>query len=196
VNTDVSAQATVDAPGGDSRPGLSPGWVMARRHLGGAGPSRLIMVPNSPQCAPRAPGCLHHHMRRTALQVGAGACCVPGNGPYVPWAAGQRLVAGDRGTGVHYAAGAGRATIPADGQDVLLRDGVSRLVTVNKDFELVGTASNLPSCRPWYRRPAGRGPEPGSAAERRTRPANQIPATRHAGRSWLGASGCLPRPGP
>jgi hypothetical protein len=29
VNTDVSAQATVDVPGGDSRPGLSPGWVMA-----------------------------------------------------------------------------------------------------------------------------------------------------------------------
>jgi hypothetical protein len=30
VNTDASAQATVDASGGDSRPGLSPGWVVAR----------------------------------------------------------------------------------------------------------------------------------------------------------------------
>jgi hypothetical protein len=29
VNTDASAQATVDAPGGDSRSGLSPGWVVA-----------------------------------------------------------------------------------------------------------------------------------------------------------------------
>jgi hypothetical protein len=29
VNTDASAQATVDAPGGDSRTGLSPGWVKA-----------------------------------------------------------------------------------------------------------------------------------------------------------------------
>jgi hypothetical protein len=28
VNTDASAQATVDAHGGDSRPGLSPGWVV------------------------------------------------------------------------------------------------------------------------------------------------------------------------
>jgi alpha-1,2-mannosyltransferase len=29
VNTDASAQATADAPGSDSRPGLSPGRVMA-----------------------------------------------------------------------------------------------------------------------------------------------------------------------
>jgi hypothetical protein len=29
VNTDASGQATVDTPGGDSRPGLSSGWVAA-----------------------------------------------------------------------------------------------------------------------------------------------------------------------
>ena len=37
--------------------------------------------------------------------------------------------------------------------NVLLREGISRLVAANKDFELVGVASDLPPCwfgaRPW-----------------------------------------------
>ena len=36
--------------------------------------------------------------------------------------------------------------------NVLLREGVSRLVASNQDFELVGTASDLPSCLPWWPR--------------------------------------------
>jgi hypothetical protein len=46
VNTDVSAQATVDAPGGDSRPGLSPGWVMDDATI--LAPAIRLLTPTRP----------------------------------------------------------------------------------------------------------------------------------------------------